>query len=41
VDEVVRLLEPEATAKVIALARRRAGEPADQLCMDAEKMKRS
>jgi signal transduction histidine kinase len=39
VDEVVRLLEPEARTAGVVLERRRAGRPADHLHMDAEKMK--
>ncbi|HEY7410443.1 MAG TPA: GAF domain-containing protein [Vicinamibacteria bacterium] len=39
VDEVVRLLAPEAEASGVTIARRRVGDPVTCLCMDAEKMK--
>jgi signal transduction histidine kinase len=39
VDEVVRLLEPEARTAGVVLERRRAGAPVEHLRMDAEKMK--
>jgi GAF domain-containing protein len=39
VDEVVRLVEPEAAAAGVTLERRRGAAPVDELCMDAEKIK--
>jgi signal transduction histidine kinase len=39
VDEVMRLLQPEAAAAGVVLSRSRAGQPVDQMRMDAEKMK--
>jgi signal transduction histidine kinase len=39
VDEVMRLLRPEARASGVTLRRQRAGEPLPQFPMDAEKMK--
>ncbi len=38
-DEVVRLLRPEARATSVALRRERCGEPAPMLSLDAERMK--
>jgi len=38
-DEVVRLLRPEAKATGIALKRERCGEPAPKLPLDAERLK--